>query len=157
MSTPTCEPDKILEQAARTLDFSQPVAIMLLGTVHHITDDDEAHAVVQRLVDAVPSGSYLVITQTTNQVTGAAMDEAVRPWNETARPRSSSAPHSSSLTSLRAWRCWSPASCRPPGGGRILLTPAATVTWTSTARSGSLSRGDGMVFLDRGPPRRFRR
>jgi O-methyltransferase involved in polyketide biosynthesis len=76
------EPDKILQGAARTLDFSQPVAIMLLGIVHHITDTDAAHAVVNRLLDAVPSGSYLVITHTTNTVTGAAMDEAVRQWNE---------------------------------------------------------------------------
>ena len=76
------EPDKILQEAARTLDFTQPVAIMLLGIVHHITDNDEAFAVVKRLVDAVPSGSHLVITHTTNTVTGAAMDEAVRQWNE---------------------------------------------------------------------------
>jgi hypothetical protein len=76
------EPDKILRDAARTLDFAQPVAIMLLGIVHHISDDDEAHAIVDRLLDAVPSGSHLVITHTTNTVTGAAMDEAVRLWNE---------------------------------------------------------------------------
>jgi S-adenosyl methyltransferase len=76
------EPDKILEQAGRTLDFTEPVAIMLLGVVHHVIDDDEAAAVVRRLVDAVPSGSYLVITHTTSTVTGAAMEEAVRQWNE---------------------------------------------------------------------------
>jgi O-methyltransferase involved in polyketide biosynthesis len=78
------EPDKILQAAAQTLDFTQPVAIMLLGIVHHITDTDEAHATVNRLLDAVPSGSHLVITHTTNTVTGAAMDEAVRQWNENA-------------------------------------------------------------------------
>jgi hypothetical protein len=55
---------------------------MLLGIIHHLTDHDEAAAVVRRLVDAVAPGSYLVITQTTNTVTGAAMDEAVRQWNE---------------------------------------------------------------------------
>jgi hypothetical protein len=55
---------------------------MLLGVVHHVIDDDEAAAVVRRLVDAVPSGSYLVITHTTSTVTGAAMEEAVRQWNE---------------------------------------------------------------------------
>ena len=75
-------PDKILAEASRTLDFTQPVAIMLLGVIHHLTDHEEAAAVVKRLVDAVASGSYLVVTQTTNQVTGAAMDEAVRQWNE---------------------------------------------------------------------------
>jgi hypothetical protein len=76
------EPNKILQEAARTLDFTQRIAIMLLGVVHHVSDDDQAHAVVNRLLDAVPSGSYLVITHTTNTVTGAAMDEAVRQWNE---------------------------------------------------------------------------
>ena len=75
-------PDKILAEASRTLDLTQPVAIMLLGVIHHLTDHDEAAAVVQRLVDAVAPGSHLVITQTTNTVTGAAMDEAVRQWNE---------------------------------------------------------------------------
>ena len=76
------DPDKILAEASRTLDFDQPVAVMLLGIIHHLTDHDEATAVVKRLVDAVAPGSYLVITQTTNTVTGAAMDEAVRQWNE---------------------------------------------------------------------------
>src|SRR6266545_1901909 len=76
------EPDKILQGAARTLDFDQPVAITLLGVVHHVPDTDAAHAIVQRLLDAVPSGSYLVISHTTSTVTGAAMEEAVRLWNE---------------------------------------------------------------------------
>jgi O-methyltransferase involved in polyketide biosynthesis len=76
------EPDKILQGAARTLDFTQPVAITLLGVVHHVTDTDQAHAIVQRLLDAVPSGSYLVISHTTSTVTGAAMEEAVRLWNQ---------------------------------------------------------------------------
>jgi len=76
------EPDKILQAAARTLDFDQPVAITLLGVVHHVPDTDAAHAIVQRLLDAVPSGSYLVISHTTSTVTGAAMEEAVRLWNE---------------------------------------------------------------------------
>ena len=76
------EPDKILQGAAKTLDFTQPVAITLLGILFHVTDNDEAHAVVNRLLDAVPSGSYLAITHTTNTVTGEKMDEAVRQWNQ---------------------------------------------------------------------------
>ncbi len=43
------EPDKILEGAARTLDFAKPVAVMLLGIVLFVTDDDEAQAIVGRL------------------------------------------------------------------------------------------------------------
>jgi hypothetical protein len=56
------ETDKILTQAAATLDFSQPVAIMLIAILHYIEDLGQARKVVARLLDAVPSGSFLVIT-----------------------------------------------------------------------------------------------
>jgi hypothetical protein len=56
------ETDKILSQAAATLDFSEPVAIMLMAILHYIDDRDEARKIVARLLDAVPSGSFLVIT-----------------------------------------------------------------------------------------------
>jgi hypothetical protein len=74
--------DDILLAAGRTLDFSQPVALMLLGILNFIMDDDEARAIVHRLLDAVPSGSYLVIAHPTNEVHGDVMEEAVRSWNE---------------------------------------------------------------------------
>src|SRR6476620_10303888 len=51
----------ILAQAARNLDFGEPVAIMLLGVLHCIPDNDDTAAIVARLVDAVPPGSYLTI------------------------------------------------------------------------------------------------
>jgi hypothetical protein len=53
--------DKILHTAAATLDFTQPVAIMMLGILGYISDDDEARSILKRLLDAVPSGSYLAI------------------------------------------------------------------------------------------------
>jgi O-methyltransferase involved in polyketide biosynthesis len=56
------ETDKILAQAAATLDFSQPVAIMLIAILHYIEDPDQARKIVSRLLDAVPPGSFLVIT-----------------------------------------------------------------------------------------------
>ena len=80
------DPDKIVQEAARTLDFSQPVAVMLLGILHHVSDDGEAYGVVDRLLDAVPPGSYLTIAHSTNEITGAAMDEAVRHWNQFGKP-----------------------------------------------------------------------
>ena len=80
------DPDKIVQEAARTLDFSQPVAVMLLGILHHVSDDGQAYAVVDRLLDAAPPGSYLTIAHSTNEITGAAMDEAVRHWNEFGKP-----------------------------------------------------------------------
>ncbi|MEZ0075365.1 SAM-dependent methyltransferase [Planotetraspora sp. GP83] len=54
------EPEKILETAAKTLDFARPVALMLMGIMGHVADG-EAQAIVKRLVDALPSGGYLVL------------------------------------------------------------------------------------------------
>jgi O-methyltransferase involved in polyketide biosynthesis len=56
------EPGTILEQAAGTLDFTRPIAIMLLAILHYIPDLADARRTVARLVDAVPAGSFLVIS-----------------------------------------------------------------------------------------------
>ena len=72
---------RILEQAEATLDFGRPVAVMLLGIVNFLVDDDEAHAVVRRLVEAIPAGSYLVISHPTEEVNGTAVRQSMREWN----------------------------------------------------------------------------
>ncbi|TLS43651.1 SAM-dependent methyltransferase [Streptomyces montanus] len=74
-------PDTILQGAARTLDFSQPIAITMLGILNFVLDTDEAQSIVHRLLDAVPSGSYLVVSHPTTEVDGPAMTQAVRYWN----------------------------------------------------------------------------
>ena len=76
------EPDIILAEAARTLDFAQPVGLMLLGILNFIPDTDQAHAIVDQLLDALCPGSYLVISHPTAEIDGAAMSEAMRFWNE---------------------------------------------------------------------------
>jgi hypothetical protein len=55
-----------VQEAIRTLDVSQPVAITMLGILGHILDHDEAYATVDRLLKAVPSGSYFAITDPTH-------------------------------------------------------------------------------------------
>lgn len=54
--------ERILTQAALTLDFSQPVAIMLMAILQHIDDAEDPHAIVTSLLAAVPPGSYLTIS-----------------------------------------------------------------------------------------------
>lgn len=58
-------PDKILQEAARTLDFSQPVALMLVAVLHFITEDEDPYGIVARLVDTLAPGSYLVMSHAT--------------------------------------------------------------------------------------------
>ncbi|WP_346041738.1 SAM-dependent methyltransferase [Actinomadura chokoriensis] len=76
------DPDAILERAAATLDFGRPVAIMMLGILNFITGEDEAHRVVDRLLGAVPSGSYLAIAHPSGEVDGEAAQQAVDMSNE---------------------------------------------------------------------------
>jgi hypothetical protein len=78
------EPDTILQAATETLDFSQPVAIMLMEILGHVEDDDEAQSIVKRLMGAVPSGSYLTMNDSTD--TSAEVVEAARIWNQSAKP-----------------------------------------------------------------------
>jgi hypothetical protein len=52
----------ILGQAAPVLDFSRPVAILLVAILHYIPDLAEATRIVAELAEAVPAGSFLVIS-----------------------------------------------------------------------------------------------
>jgi S-adenosyl methyltransferase len=52
----------ILAQAARLLDFARPVAVTLLMILHVIPDSDDPHAIVAKVMDALPSGSYLAVS-----------------------------------------------------------------------------------------------
>jgi hypothetical protein len=54
--------DTILDQAAQLLDFTKPVAVTLLAIVHVIPDSDDPHAIVAKIMDAVPPGSCLAIS-----------------------------------------------------------------------------------------------
>ena len=76
----------ILKEAARTLDFTRPVAITLIAILHHISDYGQARSIVNDLMDAVPSGSYLAIAHSTNVIYGAVSDEAVGRWNKFGKP-----------------------------------------------------------------------
>ncbi|KOV60582.1 SAM-dependent methyltransferase [Streptomyces sp. MMG1121] len=55
------DPDRILATAAETLDFSRPTALILSNILGHVADHDQARSIVTRLMDALPSGSYLSV------------------------------------------------------------------------------------------------
>ncbi|MFI9823978.1 SAM-dependent methyltransferase [Streptomyces sp. NPDC052013] len=55
------DPESVLRAAAGTLDFSQPVALMILNTLGHVAEYEEARALVRRLMSGLAAGSYLVI------------------------------------------------------------------------------------------------
>jgi trans-aconitate methyltransferase len=61
------EPAEILEEAAKTLDFGQPVALILVALLHFV-EDEEAYPAVRELMDALPSGSRLVLSHLTEDL-----------------------------------------------------------------------------------------
>jgi hypothetical protein len=65
----------ILQQATRTLDFSAPVAVMLIAVLHLIGDDESPQAIVARLMDEVPSGSYLALSHVASDIEPEKMAE----------------------------------------------------------------------------------
>ena len=76
------EPGKILAEAAQTLDFSRPVAIMLIAILHLILDRDDPYELVGQLVDAVVPGSYVVISHAASDIDTGAMISMTNRLNE---------------------------------------------------------------------------
>jgi S-adenosyl methyltransferase len=74
----------ILERAADVLDFGQPVAVMLLGILQGIPDQEEPGAIIARLMEAVPPGSYLAISQIAGDIAAREVAEGVQRYNEQA-------------------------------------------------------------------------
>ena len=58
----------ILERAADTLDFTQPIGILLIGILQLIEDTDAPQAIVRLALDAVPPGSWLAIAHPASDV-----------------------------------------------------------------------------------------
>ena len=79
------DPQAILPRAARTLDFSRPVAVMLIAIMHLIVDEDDPYGIVGQLKDAVPAGSYLALSQVASDIQAEQMAEAAKRYNRLAR------------------------------------------------------------------------
>jgi len=79
------DPQKILAEAARTLDFSRPVAVMLIAIMHLIGDQDDPIGIIRQLMDAVPAGSYLALSQVASDIEAEQMAEAAQRYNRLAR------------------------------------------------------------------------
>jgi O-methyltransferase involved in polyketide biosynthesis len=74
--------DKIMAEAAKTLDLTRPVALILSGILGHVTDTDEARSIVRGLMDALPSGSYLSLNDGTSVIAPEEYAEAQEDYNQ---------------------------------------------------------------------------
>lgn len=76
------EPAAILHAAARTLDYSRPVAVMLFGVLHFFSAADDPRGVVGQLVAQLAPGSYLALTHLAGDVEAEALTETFRRLND---------------------------------------------------------------------------
>jgi hypothetical protein len=73
-------PERILEEARPTLDFAEPIALIMINVLNFITSDSRAARTVRTLLDAVAPGSYLVVMHPASDL-DPSLEAAVRRWN----------------------------------------------------------------------------
>jgi hypothetical protein len=72
---------EIIDGAARILDFTQPVGVILVGILPLIPDGDHPHASVRRMLAAVPSGSYLGVAHPASDIHADRVAEMTNRYN----------------------------------------------------------------------------
>jgi hypothetical protein len=75
------DPAAVLAGAAATLDFSRPVAVLLLAILHFITDDEEPAGIVAALADGLAPGSFIAISHLTADFAPGPVGAAVDAYN----------------------------------------------------------------------------
>ncbi|MBY8870119.1 SAM-dependent methyltransferase [Streptomyces sennicomposti] len=75
------DPARILEEAAKTLDFDRPVALCLVAVLHFLPDE-EAYAIVRELVGALPSGSRLILSHLTDDLNAESIRAVQRTYTD---------------------------------------------------------------------------
>jgi hypothetical protein len=76
------DPEKIVAEAADTLDFGQPIALILSGVLGHVVDIGQARSIVHGLLGALPSGSYLSLNDGTSVIGREQLEQATQDYND---------------------------------------------------------------------------
>jgi hypothetical protein len=82
------EPDTILRHpdTLATIDFTQPIGLVIVGTLMFIKDSDDPFSLVKRFTDPLPSGSYLAISHVTADFNPEAVAASARAYNTGPTP-----------------------------------------------------------------------
>jgi hypothetical protein len=75
------KPEVLLQQAAQTLDFARPVAVVVVGTLHLIGEDEDPYGIVAQLMAATASGSYLLISHPASDVDAEGVAAVTKQYN----------------------------------------------------------------------------
>jgi hypothetical protein len=82
------EPESILSSPVvrEVLDFSQPIALMLVAILHFMPDEFKPARIITTLLDALPTGSYLVASHLTGEHDRAGMAIGAQAYRDAAIP-----------------------------------------------------------------------
>ena len=134
------DPAAILALASATLDFTRPVAVLLLAILHFLSSADDPAGIVAALARALAPGSYLVISHLTADLAPGQVGAAVEAYN-TAVPGGVIPRSHAEVTALF--------------GGLPLVPPGVVplTEWRSTAATGPVACADLYAGAARTPPR----
>src|ERR1700728_316952 len=74
---------RVLSVAAETLDFSRPVAVMLMAILQHVDEAEDPYGVVATLLAALPPGSYLTLSHPGSDIDAEAQGQLAERLNRT--------------------------------------------------------------------------
>jgi S-adenosyl methyltransferase len=129
----------ILRAATRTLDFSEPVALMLLIILHLIPDTDDPYGIMAALMRALPSGSYLVLSHPASDIRAAQMAEMTRRVNERlSGPKATMRDRAAITRFFDGLELLEPGVVQPQQWRREagVLSPDRVTAWCGVARKG---------------------
>jgi len=139
------QPGDILANPAlrETLDLDRPVALFLVGVLHHLHDSDDPRGIVTTLLDALPSGSYFALTQPTGDFDEAAMagmaataEQSGIPYVPRSRAQVEGLLDGLELVEpgLVPIPAWNPLDLDYPGAAEVDRDPYSVYGWAAVAR-----------------------
>ena len=139
------QPDAILDDSTlrQTLDLGRPVALFLVGILHHLRGDDDPRGIVTTLLEALPSGSYLALTHPTADFNAEAMAGMAATAEQSGIPYvpRSRAEVEGLVTGLTLVEpglvpipAWNPLGLENPASAEVDRDPYSVYGWAAVAR-----------------------
>ncbi|NUR93209.1 MAG: SAM-dependent methyltransferase [Nonomuraea sp.] len=80
------KPDAVIERAADVLDFSRPVALLVVSLLHFVTDAEDPAGLLHRYRDLLPAGSHIVLTHVAPDTMPSKADDVSAVYQDATSP-----------------------------------------------------------------------
>jgi hypothetical protein len=74
------------DEVRRTIDFSQPMVVLMVAILHFVLDSEDPAGIVARFVDAMAPGSHLVLSHATHDIRPESASRARDIYRRSASP-----------------------------------------------------------------------